>query len=370
MKFDRRLPGLDALRLFAALYIVMFHLGYSFSWIALTKFFSRGPSATELFFILSGFLLTHLYGARRLSEAEQWQFLKKRWARIYPPYLLSGLLALGIAVWQGAPLAAQLEKLPLYLLMIQTWVVGESHLLNGPGWSASCLMFFYLTFPVVVRWLRPLPTRLLILLAVLLWLISSAGAAWLAELPTVDLPSSWAMYLHNSPLLRSPGFVVGIIAALVLARRPVRCGPPGFYGINLLVVGALAFLPPDQRAVNNGVFEPLILLLLVAYLDAPHWLRHLAEYRLFKRLVDASLCIYLLHIPLLHFATLLFGPLTQGWQVALYLLAVLGFSVLCDGLLHTYVTRPLSRPRPEPADPGLAVQKPEVVPVPAQVQSV
>ncbi|MFC5848846.1 acyltransferase family protein [Deinococcus petrolearius] len=358
------LPGLDVLRLLAALYIVMFHLSFSFSWPTLTRFFSRGPSATELFFLLSGFLLTHLYGTRTLTESERWQFLRKRWARIYPPYLLTGLLALGLGLWRGVPVGAQLDTLLLYVLMVQTWVVGESHALNGPGWSASCLMFFYLIFPVTVQWLRRMPARLLVLLAILLWLASSSGAFLLAQLPTVDLPSTWAMYLHNSPLLRSSGFVIGMIAALVLARRPVRCAPPGFSGINLLVLGALAFLPPDRLAVNNGVFEPLILLLIVAYIQAPEWVCTLAERRLFRRLVNASLCIYLLHMPLLRLSDLLFGPLTQGWQVVLYLLTVLWTSTLCNEVLCRYVTRPLSRPRPAAAGHPAAAQGAEVTAMP------
>ena len=96
-----RNQGLQAIRGFAALSVMLFHggqiieehTGYS----SLRNLFDLGYLGVDIFFILSGFLIAY----KRITKQETpWAFLSKRIARIYPPYwIATTLLILGYSLF-------------------------------------------------------------------------------------------------------------------------------------------------------------------------------------------------------------------------------------------------------------------------------
>ncbi|MBJ7448713.1 MAG: acyltransferase, partial [Brevundimonas sp.] len=92
------LRALTTLRFFAALWVVLFaawpHLDVAFT----PNVVAKGYLGVETFFILSGFILSHVYlegaGTKRFSYGG---FLWARLARVYPLHLatLFGMIALG-----------------------------------------------------------------------------------------------------------------------------------------------------------------------------------------------------------------------------------------------------------------------------------
>jgi peptidoglycan/LPS O-acetylase OafA/YrhL len=89
------LPALTSLRFFAALWVVFFHLSTRVAGTlpaAARTVIGRGWMGVPFFFILSGFILAHVYG-RKLSapatRAERGRFWWARVARVYPLYLLA-----------------------------------------------------------------------------------------------------------------------------------------------------------------------------------------------------------------------------------------------------------------------------------------
>src|SRR6201995_5703126 len=88
-KEHHKLLGLDHLRAFAILYVILFH--YQFfghpAWVKTIAGF--GWSGVDLFFVLSGFLISgQLFGTiakgKQISLSE---FFIKRFFRIIPPFL-------------------------------------------------------------------------------------------------------------------------------------------------------------------------------------------------------------------------------------------------------------------------------------------
>ena len=88
------LPALTALRGLAALTVLLFHCG-SLAWSRVSRrrvpgIWRCGYLAVDLFFFLSGFVLTHVYAA---TSCEEWswravgRFLWARFCRIYPASL-------------------------------------------------------------------------------------------------------------------------------------------------------------------------------------------------------------------------------------------------------------------------------------------
>src|SRR5437762_8411643 len=72
------LPAVTSLRGIAALTVLIFHIIPDF----------RGYLAVDLFFMLSGFVLTHVYGEIEFHGRSYITFLKSRLARIYPVSLM------------------------------------------------------------------------------------------------------------------------------------------------------------------------------------------------------------------------------------------------------------------------------------------
>ena len=135
-----QLPGLNLLRVLASLYMVMFHLHPSFLPGPVAVFFSRGASDSSLFFILSGFLLAHLYAGKTMDDPAQKRFVWRRAARIFPANVVGLLFLLGTQALTGQ-VSVNWGTLTECLLLVQTWVVGNEHAMNIPAWSMSCLLF-------------------------------------------------------------------------------------------------------------------------------------------------------------------------------------------------------------------------------------
>ncbi len=86
---NNRLPALDGLRGFAALSVVLTHIGYSLPvlfphpiFITIFDVFSGGSNAVQILFVLSGFLMALLYP----SIPHAAKFIQKRYLRIFPVY--------------------------------------------------------------------------------------------------------------------------------------------------------------------------------------------------------------------------------------------------------------------------------------------
>ena len=91
----RELPSLTPLRGIAAMAVLLYHssfLAYHFGGGAPPGICRRGYLAVDLFFFLSGFVLTHVYGSR-LAANRDWPaigwFLWARFCRIYPAALFT-----------------------------------------------------------------------------------------------------------------------------------------------------------------------------------------------------------------------------------------------------------------------------------------
>ena len=148
------LRALTTLRFFAALWVVLYtawpHLDVAFVPVAVTK----GYLGVETFFVLSGFILSHVYleaaGEKRFSYGG---FLWARLARVYPLHLVTlfGMIGLGVvATVAGLSIDGSLTNwrdLPAHLTLTHAWGLATSSAFNHPSWSISAEWAAYLSFP-------------------------------------------------------------------------------------------------------------------------------------------------------------------------------------------------------------------------------
>lgn len=115
----------------------------------------KGGMGVDLFFILSGFILAHVYGPQVENKTFHWRsFLWARLARVYPLHIACFLMMVGlwlIALKMGADIqehAFDVTQIPAHLALVQAWGTVKSDGWNFPSWSISAEWFAYLTFPV------------------------------------------------------------------------------------------------------------------------------------------------------------------------------------------------------------------------------
>lgn len=145
---------LTALRFFAAFWVVLYHY-----WPKLDVGFTpavaqKGYLGVEAFFVLSGFILCHVYlrgfGEGRFRYGD---FLWNRLARVYPLHLatLVGVGAMAIvAGLAGIAVDANIlswPTLPANLLLVHAWGFAPVAGWNHASWSISAEWFAYLSFP-------------------------------------------------------------------------------------------------------------------------------------------------------------------------------------------------------------------------------
>ena len=149
-----RLAALDGVRGVAALIVMGLHIAGAMG----SGLLGHGYLMVDLFFLMSGFVLSAGYGARLAEGGAGAWFAGKRLARLYP-LALAGLL-LGAAVAAGLAVGGQrgLEDQPLLLLMLAAlflpWLGGGLVVpFNGPAWSLQLELWINLAYGYCARWL-------------------------------------------------------------------------------------------------------------------------------------------------------------------------------------------------------------------------
>ncbi len=149
---------LTSIRGIAAMAVVLYHFqgnfSYEFYLHKSTLLFSRGYLWVDFFFLLSGFILSHVHAedfARGLAPYRT--FLFKRIARVYPLHVTTLVILLLPLFWPVAEPMRSTRTVSSFasnLLMIQAWGRTDHLSWNYPSWSISTEWAAYLLFPLIV----------------------------------------------------------------------------------------------------------------------------------------------------------------------------------------------------------------------------
>lgn len=152
-----RFIGLDGLRGIAAIAVLSLHVpGAPFA-----RYLPSSYLAVDLFFLLSGFVLSHAYAQRLAGGMSPLDFMKLRLVRLYPLYVLGTLIMLAVVAiqffrWRAFDPATFGTTLLTALLFLPTppqFSLNRDVLypLNFPAWS----LFFELEINMVFAALAP-----------------------------------------------------------------------------------------------------------------------------------------------------------------------------------------------------------------------
>ncbi len=231
---------LTSLRFLAAFWVLTLHFSndIGFQHETWTQFIARGKLGVDFFFILSGFIMAHVY-LRAMEEGRFnfGDFIKKRFSRLYPLHLatflfVAGYVSLGsfVGVQPGQPDAYQWSSVLPNLFMIHAWGVDDVLSFNYVSWSISAEWFAYLTFwPLALLTLKLSPGRMLFA-AVTLFLALCAFSV-----PAFGRQLTFLTYDFGIARIL-PEFLTGV--ALYRLSRSWDLGPSG----NWILLGLVASL--------------------------------------------------------------------------------------------------------------------------------
>ena len=292
------LPALTGVRFFAAFYVVMFH---GLPWLSqhanlpqpVQTFLSNGYLAVALFFLLSGFILAYTYEGQISGSTNRWRFWEARFARIYPVYFLSLMLAWWFE--RGLSLGARLAVLG----MVQAWNPRAPQLAgawNYPAWTLSVEAFFYLCLPLVLPWVSRRNNAALSWMIALLLAVCVGGHTAIIGLGNWN-HSSLLGSIIPLPILRIPEFLLGMVmgvrflhtpASDAQTDRPLRVYPA--------VLAAFAALSLPLGEWVSLVIIPFAVLVYELALGGS-LLARILSLRIAVLLGGASYAVYLLQFP-------------------------------------------------------------------------
>jgi len=223
---------LTSIRGVAALWVAYFHYaGLDSSpadpyWLT---FIRRGFLGVDIFFILSGFIMSYCYAnfftEDGLSKRAYFRFLGLRLARIYPLHLFLLLLYLLLTFEVFLPhhaFARDYEVQRMYwktfvqsLLLVQSWYIHHYEFWNDAAWTISVEWFIYLLFPLAIVICMRLPK-----LAVLGLLVPVYSSISLSQ---ANDPAMWGNIHLRMPcggILRGcAGYLTGILLYRLYADK-------------------------------------------------------------------------------------------------------------------------------------------------------
>lgn len=225
--FIRQLTGI---RFVAAFWVLLYHLQDPLDRIGvmdipvLSDVIRVGRLGVDLFFALSGFIITHTYLTRmgsRLAFGAAANFWWLRLARIYPVHFVM-LNVAGLAVIAQAWVTGVEKDRPWLnpwdyvrnLLLIQEWGPHPDRGWNVVAWSLSMEWLAYLLFPLLVLLLFALHKRVPTPVLVLAWFVALAPLLWRGSL-TID---PYYTDLWGSVIRVLTEFTAGAITYLIVLR--------------------------------------------------------------------------------------------------------------------------------------------------------
>jgi peptidoglycan/LPS O-acetylase OafA/YrhL len=332
------LPHIDGLRALAIIPVVAFH--------ADVAGFSGGFTGVDIFFVISGFLITRIIVTeQREDRFSLLEFYKRRALRILPAYIVSILAVIAAAYVLMLPVEARRLGVTvaasaafvsnIYFWRVTDYFNQESNtepLLHT--WTLSVEEQFYILLPLglllVARYLRRRYA-----------LVILAGSA------VSFLLSIWGLSRHETAtfyLLPPRAWEFGCGAFLAVVGTNVGRGATvrklaAAAGLALVGYGAFGLGPESPFPGPNALFPVFGALLLIACAEGTWTGRLLSTWPLVA-IGKISYSLYLWHWPIIVFYKIRVGPALGLFDAVL----VIVLSVFIATLSYAYVEQPFRTP--------------------------
>ena len=302
--------SLEGMRGIAALGVVFYHVQWHWHLYGL-GIVRNGRLFVDLFFIISGFVISHIYAARLKGPRSLAEFAVLRTARLYPLHLFTLLLLAGITLsmpWLTAHWGAlpaddprlrqnTFEQFLQNLFLVHALAPSHHFSFNRPSWSISVEYFTYFLFAVLA--LLTFGRKFLMVAASVIVAGTSALYLWRAGALTV-----------NISLLRCfTGFFIGVLLQFLwqhihmTARVGLKQGWRAQLAETLCLGVIIAAMTYGGKGRAQFMVLPAFAAGVLLFSLSRGWVTHLLESHWIQSLGKWSYSIYMMHFSLLLLAT-------------------------------------------------------------------
>ena len=289
----QHVPELDGIRGIAILLVLLYHSHVPF-------FINMGWSGVDLFFVLSGFLITSILLNTKKSPSYFSSFYARRMLRIFPLYF-SFLFAYFCVL---LPLAHQFGRAQeftnagqsWYWFYLQNWWSGSGTLWLAHFWSLAVEEQFYLVWPLLV------------------FLLSRRALAYSSVFMLVGCLMLRVMFvrhhalpevIHRVTVFRIDTLALGGLVAVLVACgiRQSRFKTPALLGVALLAIG-LRWVPAHSKQMLTvgftgvAIASAYLVFYAVTNTGSSALFSTALRSRLLQKFGKYSYGLYILHLPI------------------------------------------------------------------------
>lgn len=333
-------PEIDGLRAVAVLPVILFHAGF--------ELFSGGYVGVDVFFVISGYLITSIIQTEiQEGKFSLLRFYDRRIRRILPALFLVSVACVPFAWFWMMP--NEFQRFAQSLVAVNFFAsnflfLRESGYFAAASelkpllhtWSLAVEEQFYVVFPLFLLLLRRYSQRTLMIALVVLTILSLGLAEWASR----SYPAASFFLLPSRCWELGVGAILAIGANSIRPQKEVVAQLGSLLGLGMVLV---AFMTYDKSVRVPGVWGVLPVLgtaLIIVYGTSATLVGRFLGWRPVAGIGLISYGAYLWHQPLFAFARIRFwdGVSPSGY---------LGLSVLALGLAYLswrFVERPCRNP--------------------------
>lgn len=326
-------PEIDGMRAIAVLSVILFHSGF--------KRFSGGYVGVDVFFVISGYLITSLI----LADMDQGKFslmyfYERRARRILPALFLVLFCCLPFAYCWLLP--SQLKEFGQALISVNLFASNIFYWMKSGyfaqaaelnplvhTWSLAVEEQFYIVYPLLLIACSRGNRRLVVGLLIVLSLVSLIMAQWSGNFqlspPFLKSSTHWFAQQEWSsfylPIGRAWELLIGVISAFYLhGRQSLSCFYSGFIsaiGLSLIFWSVLVYDSETPFPSFYTLVPTLGAMLIILFANHTTLVGKVLSQNCLIKLGLISYSAYLWHQPLLAFSKLRSEHLPNQWVNAL-----------------------------------------------------
>ena len=355
---DQFITNLTPLRGIAAILVVIFHFEIVlvlFLPRELSRFFSKCYLMVDLFFIMSGFIIYHVYGEifkHNIQTVSFNKYIRARLARVYPLHIITLILTIILVVSQHFKWDEFFNPraIPTHVLMLQSFGLHSIYTWNVPAWSISAEFVAYIIFPVFAfvlyrsKIITPVIISALIIFTYCLLAFKLSKTNGTTGLYNLDVTYDYG-YLRGIA-----GFLAGGMVYQLYLKKI-------FYFLRadaILIILSVLLFACLHFGVTDLVFIPVFLLLVLSAAYNTGRIKRFLSNRFLQWLGDISYSVYLIQFPLMllvigslpHFGISWNGPYSLHlpyWQAAICCFIFLAVLIGISALSYYYIERPFRK---------------------------
>ncbi|MGY0037428.1 acyltransferase family protein [Pedobacter sp. NJ-S-72] len=270
-----------------------------------TMFFEKCYLMVDLFFIMSGFIMMHVYSIQfknNIHAKSLKNFLVARFARVYPLHLFSLLLLVVIVRWitdWGNPpiIFEQPADILPNIFLLQSFGVTKIYSWNIPSWSISAEWAAYLLFPIIalsINKKKAVSVILLIIFVVaayysIMYLLPRKNPIT----PSIPVPHNLNTTFDYGYIRGIAGFTAGILVYLIYELRAIRKAFSSDLLSLLIIVGITVSM---HFSLNDGITVFLFAMLVLSLTANNGRIANFCNRKILQFLGNISYSVYLMQI--------------------------------------------------------------------------